>query len=95
MKNHALALSVSDVGWRTFLSMLSYKADIYGRKFVTISPRNTTQTCHSCHFVMGTNGTDKLTLKDREWICPNCGTHHIRDWNAAKNILDKGLAKLA
>ena len=95
LKNHALALSISDVGWRTFLSMLSYKADIYGRKFVTISPRNTTQTCHSCHFVMGTNGTDKLMLKDREWICPNCGTHHIRDWNAAKNILDKGLAKLA
>ncbi|MBF0757806.1 transposase, partial [Ligilactobacillus murinus] len=21
--------------------------------------------------------------------------HHIRDWNAAKNILDKGIAKLA
>ncbi|WP_344693749.1 zinc ribbon domain-containing protein, partial [Ligilactobacillus murinus] len=46
-------------------------------------------------FVMGTNGTDKLTLDDRKWTCPNCGVHHIRDWNAAKNILDKGIAKLA
>ncbi|MCE2182086.1 zinc ribbon domain-containing protein, partial [Streptococcus thermophilus] len=45
--------------------------------------------------VMGTNGTDKLTLDDRNWTCPNCGIHHIRDWNAAKNILDKGIAKLA
>ena len=95
LKNHALALSISDVGWRSFLGMLAYKADLYGRQFITISPRNTTQTCHNCGFVMGTNGTDKLTLADRKWTCPNCGTHHIRDWNAAKNILDKGIVKLA
>ena len=95
LKNHALALSISDVGWCFFLGMLAYKADLYGRQFITISPRNTTQTCHNCGFVMGTNGTDKLTLADRKWTCPNCGTHHIRDWNAAKNILDKGIAKLA
>ena len=44
---------------------------------------------------MGKNGTEKLTLKDREWTCPKCCTYYIRDWNAAKNILDKGLAKIA
>ncbi|KRL78590.1 hypothetical protein FC36_GL000423 [Ligilactobacillus equi DSM 15833 = JCM 10991] len=44
---------------------------------------------------MGTKGTEKLTLKDREWTCPNCGTFHIRDINASKNILEKGLEKLA
>lgn len=95
LKNHALALSISDVGWRTFLGMLAYKAKLYGRQFITINPRNTTQICRDCGFVMGTNGTDKLTLDDRNWTCPNCGIHHIRDWNAAKNILDKGIAKLA
>lgn len=95
LKNHALALSISDVGWRTFLGMLSYKAKLYNRQFITVSPRNTTQTCHDCGFVMGTGDTKKLTLSDREWTCPNCGTHHIRDWNAAKNILDKGIAKTA
>lgn len=95
LKNHALAMSIADVGWRSFLNMLAYKADLYGSQFITVSPRNTTQTCHNCGFVMGTNGTDKLTLADRKWTCPNCGTHHIRDWNAAKNILDKGRAKLA
>ena len=93
LKNHALALSISDVGWRLFLNMLAYKAVLYDRQFVTVSPRNTTQTCHDCGFVMGTNNTKKLTLDDREWTCPNCGTHHIRDRNAANNILDKGIAK--
>jgi transposase, IS605 OrfB family, central region len=39
LKNHALALSISDVGWRTFLGMLAYKADLYGRQFITISPK--------------------------------------------------------
>ena len=31
----------------------------------------------------GPNGYKKLALKDREWTCPICRTHHIRDWNAA------------
>ena len=44
---------------------------------------------------MGTDDTEKLTLAGREWTCPNCGTRHIRDRNAAKNILDKGIAKLS
>lgn len=95
LRNHALAMSIADVGWRTLLGMLSYKAKLYNRQFVTISPRNTTQTCHECGFVMGNAGTKKLTLNDRDWTCPKCGIHHIRDWNAANNILDKGLEKLA
>lgn len=95
LKNHALAMSISDVGWRSFLSMLDYKADLYQRTFITVDPRNTTQQCYTCGFIMGKENTDKLTLADREWICPNCGTYHIRDHNAAQNILKKGLTKVA
>jgi len=90
LRNHALAMSIADVGWRTFLDMLTYKAGLYGHKFVTVNPRNTTQTCSDCGFLM--SGDQKLTLADREWTCPQCGTYHIRDHNAAKNILTKGLA---
>lgn len=95
LKNHALAMSIADVGWRTFLEMLTYKAELYGRQFITVNPKNTTQTCHDCGFVMGTGSTKKLTLADREWTCPKCHVHHIRDHNAAQNILTKGIAKLA
>ena len=95
LKNYALAMSISDTGWRTFIGMLEYKAPKYGRIFVKVNPKYTTQKCSHCGFRMGTNGTEKLTLKDRQWICPNCGTHHIRDWNAAKNILEKGYQQLA
>ena len=94
LKNHALSLSISDVGWRSFLQKLAYKADWYQRTFIVVHPKNTTQTCHECGFIMGSGNTKKLTLKDREWTCPACQTHHIRDVNAAKNILSKGLKQL-
>ncbi len=89
LKNHALAQSISDVGWRSFLTMLEYKADLHGKKFVTIDPKFTTQRCHNCGNIMGQNGYKKLTLKDRKWTCPVCGSYHIRDWNASVNILEK------
>ncbi len=89
LQNHALAMSIADVGWKIFLNMLTYKAELYGQKFITISPYNTTQKCSNCAFVM--RGNQKLTLADRKWTCPKCCMHHIRDHNAAKNILNKGL----
>lgn len=95
LKNHALAMSIVDVGWRTFLQMMEYKANLYGRTFIIVDPRNTTQTCSDCGFIMGTNGSNKLGLKDREWTCPHCNVYHIRDHNAAKNILNKGLLQIA
>lgn len=94
-KNHAIALSITDAGWREFLSKMGSKAEMYGKTFIMIDPRNTTQTCSNCGFIMGKHGTEKLTLKDREWRCPKCRKFHIRDWNAARNILAKGLKKLS
>lgn len=92
VKNHHLAFAISDVTWGGFLCKLEYKAKFYGRKFLRVSDKNTTQQCSHCGYVL--TGDEKLTLKDREWTCPKCGTHHVRDHNAAKNIKARGLALL-
>lgn len=78
--------SVADAGWGELLRQLSYKARWYGRTLVTIDRFHpSTKTCSAC----GTTG-HALTLADREWACPDCGTPHDRDVNAARNILAAG-----
>ena len=89
LKNHHLAKAVADASWRTFLTMLQYKAGFYGKTVILVPPKNTTQTCSACGYVL--KGEQKLTLADREWVCPNCGTKHLRDTNAATVILQRGL----
>jgi len=45
--------------------------------------RNSTKTCHRCQ-----NKLDGTLPPDiREWDCPHCQTHHLRDENAALNGL--------
>ncbi|WP_281693215.1 RNA-guided endonuclease InsQ/TnpB family protein [Agathobaculum desmolans] len=89
MKNHRLANAIADASWRKFLTMLQYKAALYDKTVVLVPPKNTTQTCSNCGYIM--KGDERLTLKDRSWICPQCKTLHERDINAAVNILNRGL----
>ena len=89
-KNHCLAKAISDASWRSFLTKLDYKAKMYGKQLILVDPKNTTQNCSSCGHTL--KGDDKLTLADREWTCPKCGTYHVRDHNAAKNILNRALS---
>ncbi|MCN9245028.1 transposase [Streptomyces sp. RY43-2] len=84
-----LAKSVHDAGWSSFISMLDYKAQRYGRTLVKIGRfEPTSQTCHACGAVDGPK-----PLNVREWTCSACGTVHDRDHNAALNIKEAaGLA---
>jgi putative transposase len=87
-KNHALAKSISDVGWGEFVRQLDYKARWYGRKFVKIDRwYPSSKRCFDCGHVL-----DSLSLDERLWTCPSCGRFHDRDVNAAKNVLAAGLA---
>ena len=88
VKNHKLAGAISDAGWGMFVSMLAYKCREAGKTLLKIGVfEPSSKTCSVC----GYRKAD-LTLKDREWTCPDCGTHHDRDLNAAINIKQFALA---
>ena len=89
MKNHKLAKAIGNASWYVFRTMLEYKCKWYGKQLIVVPPHYTSQECSNCHHNSG-----KKTLDIREWICNNCGIHHDRDINAAKNILAKGLKTL-
>lgn len=87
IKNHKLAQSISDVSWSKFTEMIKYKSEWNDRQLVQIDRfYPSSKSCSKCHYI-----NDSLTLKDREWTCPSCGTNHDRDINAAKNILKQGI----
>jgi len=82
VKNHKLAQSISDAGWSTFVTMLEYKAEWYGKNILKIGRFEPSSKLHAnCGHI-----NKDLTLKDREWTCPKCGEVVSRDLNAAINI---------
>ncbi|WP_207591041.1 RNA-guided endonuclease TnpB family protein [Halomontanus rarus] len=74
--------------WGTFLRMLEYKCKREGTHFVAVDPAGTTKECAACGI-----STDK-PLWIREHSCPSCGFTADRDWNAAWNILSRGIKQL-
>lgn len=91
MKNHRLASSIADVSWYEFTRQLDYKSywnyRIY-HQIDTFYPSS--QLCSVC----GYKNEQVKDLAIRDWICPNCGTHHDRDINSAENIKQKGIQDL-
>ena len=81
-KNHCLAQAIGDVSWSTFFTMLEYKCQKYGKTLLKIGRFDpSSKICNCCGYI-----NRDLKLSVREWICPDCGTHHDRDINAAINI---------
>ncbi len=87
-KNRCLAKSISDASWSKFVRQLEYKAQWYGRTLIGIDRwYPSSKRCSDCGHTVS-----KLPLSVREWVCPECGTSHDRDINAARNVLAAGLA---
>ena len=90
MSNHHLAKAVGDASFGMFLTMLEYKCKWYGINLIKIGRfAPSSKTCSKCgHVYKG------LKLSERSWTCPECGTLHDRDFNAACNIKEIGLKAL-
>lgn len=80
--------SVSDNGWGKFVSFLQYKLKETGKQLVKVDKFfASSQICNVC----GYKNTETKNLGIRAWDCPECGTHHDRDVNAAINIRNEGM----
>lgn len=86
MQNHKLAKAIQDVSLSELKNIISYKASWYGKQIIFIDRFfPSSKLCSACGYK-----NTLLKLSDREWVCPECGTIHDRDINAAKNILEEG-----
>lgn len=82
-----------DAGWGLLRTQLRNKCHEAGAVFVEVNEAYSTQTCSCCHQRTGPKGVAGLGI--REWTCSECGSHHGRDGNAARNILEAGHGLLA
>ena len=87
-QNTKWSQKLQKIGLYKLLNMIKYKSEWYGKNIHTnrqiLSIKQKMQ-----HLRIPKK--NNLTLKIRTWKCPICGTHHHRDINAAKNILNEGL----
>ncbi len=88
VKNHHLAKSILDSSWYSFFQKIEYKAERAGILFRKITAAGTSQSCSACGKIV------KKTLAIRTHCCPFCGIILDRDYNAAKNIKQKGMDSL-
>ena len=88
-KNHNLAKSITNANMFRIKNQLEYKSKWYGKNFVKIGRFDpSSKKCNVCGYK-----NDNLGNKET-WICPQCGTKHNRDTNAANNIRDWGYKKI-
>ena len=91
MARTKIAKSIHDAGFGMLLNFIGYKLEREGGKLVQVDRFfPSTKLCSCCKFK-----NNELNLSIREWICPDCQTHHDRDENAAKNFREEGIRILS
>lgn len=69
--------------------MLSYKASLAGVALIEVDPANTSRRCHACGHTAVENRKSQAVF-----CCTECGHTDNADTNAARNIWQKGHARL-
>ena len=85
MKFSRNAKNYGDASWGTFVNKLMWKSSKNENNCQVIKADRffaSSQICHCC----GYKNPKTKDLSIRSWICPECGTNHIRDVNAALNL---------
>ena len=84
LKNRHLAKAVATQRFNSLLTKLKRKAEIIGIEMRIVDRfYPSSKICHACgHIHKG------LKLKDRVYICPECGYTADRDFNASLNLRD-------
>jgi putative transposase len=88
LKNHKLALSLSDVSLGKLIRLVQAKAGRHGTPVIQVDRFfPSTKRCHQCHHER------EIALNERTYVClnPECGWIGDRDGNAARNILQEAL----
>ena len=80
---------ISDLSHSMFIDKLRYVASKYGVNVHQIDKWFPSSKTCECGFV-----NKNLSLRDRTWVCPACGSVNDRDLLASKNILRKGISEL-
>ena len=82
-----LGISIFDLGYGIFLNYLKYKLEWLNKKLIRVDRFfPSSQLCSNCDY-----RKSDLMLNQRSWVCPECGTKHNRDLNAAINIKKEGI----
>jgi putative transposase len=87
LKNHKLAKSIQELSLYELRRQLEYKSEWYHKELVFVDRWfPSSKTCCECGWK-----NNYLTLKDRTFICEECGNIIDRDLNAAINIKNEGI----
>ena len=87
MSNHCLSKAVQNCAWYQFITFLKYKCEQQGKPFIQIGRWDaTSKKCCRCGWYH-----KELKLKDRTFICQECGLVLDRDINASINIYKIGI----
>jgi len=84
LKNHKLARALADASFREVRRQIEYKARLRGGQTVEVDRFfPSSKKCRICGTL-----NEKLSLKDREFLCCNLGCRHQenRDLHAARNL---------
>ena len=89
-KNHYIAKGLNKNPISEIMRVLKYKAVLNNKKLIQIDRYYpSSQICSVCNY----QNRKAKDLKLRKWECPVCHIEHERDYNAAVNIMFKGLEK--